>query len=152
MIDVINKSTIKKEQNKTTQKGNKKEKKYYYGKGGRKTARAQVKLLLGRGEIIYNKKRGEDILKEEQLNIILAPLVLTNNLKKFDLHIRVKGGGKVSQLEAIRLGISRALLSYDPNLKTTLKKAGYLSRDPREKERKKYGLKRARKARQYRKR
>jgi len=152
MIDVINKSTIKKEQNKTTQKENKKEKKYYYGKGGRKTARAQVKLFLGRGEIIYNKKRGEDILKQEQLNIILAPLVLTNNLKKFDLHIRVKGGGEVSQLEAIRLGISRALLAYDSNLKTTLKKAGYLSRDPREKERKKYGLKRARKARQYRKR
>jgi len=126
---------------------------YFYALGSRKTARARVWLTKGKGEIEINGKKAEEYIKNDLfLSAIKDPLKLTNTLGKFDIRVKVKGGGKSSQTEAIRHGISRALVNYDKDLKPTLKEAGYLTRDPREKERKKYGLKRARKAPQYRKR
>ena len=127
--------------------------KYFYGVGGRKTAKARVRIYKGKGEITINGKKAEEYFKNDLLiKIIDKPLTLTNNSNKFDLLIKVVGGGKRGQADAIRHGISRALVSFNQELKTTLKKAGFLTRDPRIKERKKYGLKRARKAPQYRKR
>lgn len=114
--------------------------------GRRKTAVATVKLLENSKEVLIN---GE---KAELDNVIAAPFELVGKKDAFGLRAKVSGGGKVSQLEAIRLGIARALQKFDPELRTTLKKAGFLTRDPREKERKKPGLKRARRAPQWAKR
>jgi len=129
----------------------------YYGTGKRKTSVARVFLRQGEGKvklIVNNRERLFDdyfFLKTHKIEIN-KPLSLTNNLNNFDLYITVKGGGKSAQVEAIRLGVARALLDYNKELRNTLKKEGLLTRDAREKERKKYGLLKARKASQYHKR
>ncbi len=120
--------------------------KYFYATGRRKTAIALVKLSFGGGELLINEK------KSEITESLKKPLQVTNNLGKLDVIAKVTGGGKASQLSAIRLGISRALVKKDLDSRLSLKKSGLLTRDPREKERKKYGLKRARKAPQWSKR
>lgn len=122
--------------------------------GRRKTATARVRIIAGKGDIVINnmplKAFFQDIKGAE--TYIKEPLVLVGYDKKFDISVIVSGGGKKGQLDAVRLGVSRALISHDETLKTTLKKNDLLTRDSRMKERKKYGLKRARKAPQYRKR
>jgi len=122
--------------------------------GRRKTATARVRLITGKGDVIINEKNVNEYFSDiyNALSLIKEPLTLVGFDKKFDISVNVKGGGKKSQIEAIKLGIARVLISTDEKLKTTLKKAGFLTRDSRMKERKKYGLKRARKAPQYRKR
>ncbi len=122
--------------------------------GRRKTAVARVRLIDGSGNVIVNDKNAEEYFSDiyNPKSIIKEPLILVALDKKFDISVKVKGGGKVAQVEAVRLGVARAIVSKDPKLKTTLKKAGFLTRDPRMRERKKYGLKRARKAPQFRKR
>lgn len=122
-------------------------KNYFFAVGRRKTASARVKLTPGKGDLVVNETKIEKIS-----DVLMQPLVLTGNEKKFDITAKTIGGGFNSQTEAIRLGIARCLIKYSPELKTTLKKAGLLTRDPREKERKKPGLKRARKAPQWSKR
>lgn len=130
------------------------EKRYFYGTGKRKTSVAKVRLYeKGSGKITINKKDISDyITTPKQLLAIMAPLKLTGNEKTFDISIIVRGGGMESQAEAIRHGESRALLEFDIELRPTLKKAGLLTRDPRAKERKKPGLKGARRAPQWSKR
>lgn len=130
----------KSEETKTT-------KKYYVGIGRRKTATAQVRLHPGKGKLIVNDKEIEKI--DDRIN---NPLILVGQLGKFDISVVVKGGGFESQTEAIILGVARALVDFDEETKPTLRKAGLVTRDPREKERKKPGLKRARKAPQFSKR
>ncbi len=128
--------------------------KYHYGTGKRKTSIARVRLYeRGKGDIIINDSSLNEFsnLSEVQ-HIITFPLELTGNLKSFDISVKVTGGGFNSQAEAIRHGIARALTSFDESLRGTLKKAGLLTRDSRIKERKKYGLKRARRAPQFSKR
>jgi len=127
---------------------------YYYGLGRRKTAVAQVRLYKGKGNIIINERKDEDYFRgfDNFIKKINSPLSLTGNKDKFNISIKVKGGGVSSQADAILLGIARALVAMDEGLKTTLRKAGFLTRDPRMKERKKPGLKRARKAPQFSKR
>jgi small subunit ribosomal protein S9 len=129
----------------------------YYGTGKRKTSIARVFLRPGKGDItLYVNKRQRPFLEyftlEAQKHMIKQPLLLTDKEKKFDMFIRVNGGGSSSQSEAIRLGISRALVEFNKELKPALKSAGFLTRDSRIKERKKYGLLGARKAPQYHKR
>ncbi len=126
---------------------------YFRGTGRRKTAVAQVRLMAGNGAIIVNGKPFEDIFGIPRLqSTILEPLRVTNTLDKFNAIVKVGGGGISAQAGAIGHGISRALLIMDESLKPLLRSHGLLTRDARAKERKKYGLKRARKARQYRKR
>ena len=125
----------------------------YYGTGRRKSSVARVYLRPGTGKITVNKKDiddyfGQDILKM----IIMQPLTATETTEKFDVYVNVQGGGYSGQAGAIKHGIARALLNVDPEYRVTLKKAGYLTRDPRMKERKKYGLKAARRAPQFSKR
>ena len=119
----------------------------YYGTGRRKKSIARVYLVPGTGKITINK-RGLETLKV----IVRQPLVATENVDKFDVLVNVKGGGYTGQAGAIRHGIARALLTVDADYRPVLKKAGYLTRDPRMKERKKYGLKSARRAPQFSKR
>ncbi len=130
--------------------------KYFYGVGRRKTSSAQVRLYPnGKGNFLINNKDANKYfggLASVLIQNAIAPLVLIRKENKFDIEAKVKGGGISSQADAIRLGIARALLVSDQTLKPTLKKAGFLTRDPRVKERKKPGLKRARKAPQYAKR
>ncbi|HOZ53526.1 MAG TPA: 30S ribosomal protein S9 [bacterium] len=128
--------------------------KYIKAIGRRKTSVAQVRMYeKGDGEIIVNDGPAIDYFKkEENLNIILQPLKLVSKVKDFNFSIIVKGGGTLGQLEAVRHGIARALVKYDPEFKTILKTSGYITRDPRQKERKKPGLKKARKAPQWSKR
>jgi len=121
--------------------------KYFYGIGRRKTSIAKVRLYNGNGQLAINSKI-IDKSKEEYLE----PLVLTSNAKKFDISIVANGGGKTGWKDAINLGLARALVEYDKNLRQILKKHGYISRDPRKIERKKPGLKKARKAPQWQKR
>lgn len=126
--------------------------KFHYGLGRRKTSIARVKLYPGTFEVTANEKEGKAYFGSESfLQKIKEPLALTGN-EKFKVVARVSGGGKNAQAEAIRLGVARALVAFDEKLKVTLKKAGFLTRDPRMKERKKPGLKRARKAPQFTKR
>jgi len=127
--------------------------KVYYATGRRKTSTARVFLKPGSGKIEVNG-RGlvEHIKRSTSQTIALQPLELINALKKFDLFITVAGGGEAGQAGAIRHGISRALIIYDETLRDSLKKAGFLTRDPRMVERKKYGLAGARKRYQYSKR
>ena len=126
---------------------------YYYGTGRRKTSIARVRLYPGDGSILVNGKPVEEAFPWPAWRInITEPLQLTGSEEKFNVVAKVTGGGIVSQSGAIRHGISRALLVSDESLKSTLRKNGLLTRDAREKERKKYGLKRARKAKQYTKR
>ena len=125
----------------------------YLGTGRRKKSVARVRLLPGSGNITVNKRDIEDYFGYETLKMIVrAPMVLTDTLSKFDVNVNVYGGGYTGQAGAIRHGISRALLVADPELRGALKKAGFLTRDPRMKERKKYGLKAARRAPQFSKR
>jgi len=121
--------------------------KYFYGTGSRKTAIARVRLYNGKGNVSINDKKIEN-----PDNIYLQPIEICGLKDKFDLSVKVRGGGINSQKEAIRHGVARALLEFKNDLKLTLRKAGFLTRDPREKERKKPGLKRARRAPQFSKR
>ena len=125
----------------------------YLGTGRRKKSIARVRLLPGSGSITINKRELDDYFGVETLKMIVrAPLTLTDTLSKFDIFVNVYGGGYTGQAGAIRHGISRALLEVDGDFRQALKKAGFLTRDPREKERRKYGLKKARKASQFSKR
>ncbi len=125
----------------------------YYGTGRRKNAVSRVRLVPGDGKITINNRDIDDYFGMETLKLIVRqPLVLTNTLSRFDVIANVVGGGYTGQAGAIRHGISRALLEADRELRPMLKKAGFLTRDPRMKERKKYGLKKARRAPQFSKR
>ncbi|QUH25473.1 30S ribosomal protein S9 [Serpentinicella alkaliphila] len=125
----------------------------YYGTGRRKKSIARVRLLPGDGNITINKRDIEEYLNYETLKReVRRPLELTETLGKFDVIATVKGGGYTGQAGALRHGISRALIKADETLRGTLKKAGFLTRDARMKERKKYGLKAARRAPQFSKR
>ncbi|HBZ63910.1 MAG TPA: 30S ribosomal protein S9 [Lachnospiraceae bacterium] len=125
----------------------------YYGTGRRKSSVARVYLVPGTGKVTINKKDMDEYIGLETLKIIVRqPLEATNMADKFDVIVNVKGGGFTGQAGAIRHGIARALNKYDLDLRPTLKKAGYLTRDPRMKERKKYGLHKARRAVQFSKR
>ena len=129
------------------------EKPYFYGTGRRKSSVARVRVYNGTGKIIINDREIDDYFGLETLKLIVRqPLNLTGTLDKFDIICRVAGGGVTGQAGAIRHGIARALLQYDAELRAELKKAGLLTRDPRMKERKKYGLKGARRAPQFSKR
>lgn len=126
---------------------------FHYGTGRRKHSVARVRLYSGEGNIKVNDRDIEEYFGLETLKtIVRQPLVLTDTLGKFDIHVRVVGGGVSGQAGAIRHGISRALLEFNPELRGDLKKAGFLTRDPRMVERKKYGLKGARRAPQFSKR
>ena len=125
----------------------------YLGTGRRKKSIARVRLLPGSGSITINKRELDNYFGMETLKMIVrAPLTLTETLSKFDVFVNVYGGGYTGQAGAIRHGIARALLVAEPALRPALKKAGYLTRDPRMKERKKYGLHAARRAPQFSKR
>ena len=125
----------------------------YYGTGRRKSSVARVYLLPGTGKITINKRDIDDYLGLETLKVIVRqPLEATGTADKFDVLVNVKGGGFTGQAGAIRHGIARALLEADSDYRPALKSAGYLTRDTRMKERKKYGLKAARRAPQFSKR
>ncbi|EFD93586.1 30S ribosomal protein S9 [Megasphaera lornae] len=126
---------------------------YCYGTGRRKTSVARVRLVPGQGKITVNKKELTEYFGRKTLELIIRqPLVLTGIADQYDVIADVKGGGPSGQAGAIRHGISRALLEVNSEYRQSLKKAGLLTRDPREKERRKYGLKKARKASQFSKR
>ena len=126
---------------------------FFYGTGRRKSSVSRTRLYTGSGQIIVNGRSIDDYFPRATLQLIIRqPLKLTKTLDKFDIKIRVAGGGLTGQAQAVRHGISRALLDYDPELRSSLKKAGFLTRDPRKKERKKYGLRGARARVQYSKR
>ena len=126
---------------------------YFYGTGRRKNSVARVRVYNGTGKITINDRDIDDYFGLETLKLIVRqPLAVAGVEGKFDIVVRVAGGGVSGQAGAIRHGLSRALLVYDENLRGELKKAGFLTRDPRMKERKKYGLKAARRAPQYSKR
>jgi small subunit ribosomal protein S9 len=125
----------------------------YYGTGKRKSSTARVFLTPGTGQVVINREDYQEYFRgKTQQGIVLQPLKLTENLEKFDLFINVAGGGYTGQAGAIRHGITRALLEFDPELRATLKKAGFITRDSRIKERKKYGQPGARKKYQFSKR
>jgi len=126
---------------------------YHYANGKRKTSVSRVRLYKGTGEIVVNGKSIKEWADtDEQIQKIVGPLILTGTRKDFDISITVIGSGTNAQAEAIRHGIAKALIVFNPELRTTLKPAGYLSRDARKKERKKFGLKKARKSPQFSKR
>ena len=126
---------------------------YFYGTGRRKSSVARVRIYQGSGSITINGRSIDDYFGLDTLKLIVRqPLALTETEGKFDIVCTVAGGGVSGQAGAIRHGLSRALLNYDPDLRPVLKKAGFLTRDPRMKERKKYGLKAARRAPQFSKR
>ena len=126
---------------------------YFYGTGRRKSSVARVRVYNGTGNVTINGRDIDDYFGLETLKVIVRqPLTLTETADKFDIVCTVTGGGVTGQAGAIRHGISRALLVADENLRPELKKAGFLTRDPRMKERKKYGLKGARRAPQFSKR
>ena len=125
----------------------------FYGTGRRKKSIARVYLTPGKGNIVINKRSIDEYFGLETLKVIVRqPLAATDTADKFDILVNVKGGGYTGQAGAIRHGIARALLTVDADYRPVLKKAGYLTRDPRMKERKKYGLKAARRAPQFSKR
>ena len=125
----------------------------FYGTGRRKSSIARVYLVPGTGKIVINKRDIDEYFGLETLKLIVRqPLVATETVDKYDVLVNVHGGGTTGQAGAIRHGISRALLKVDNDFRPTLKKAGFLTRDPRMKERKKYGLKAARRAPQFSKR
>lgn len=129
-------------------------KKYTYGLGRRKSATATARLYAGKGEITINDKLALEYLSSNKTYLaeITDPLALAGKQKEFDITILVKGGGLAGQVDAIKLAISKALVTEFPDLRPVLKKAGFTSRDPREKERKKYGLRSARRREQFSKR
>ncbi len=125
----------------------------FYGTGRRKKSVARVYLSQGTGKVTINKRDIDDFFGEETLKVIVRqPLTATNNADKFDVTVMVHGGGYTGQAGAIRHGLARALCKVDAEYRPILKKNGYLTRDPRMKERKKYGLKGARRAPQFSKR
>lgn len=125
----------------------------YYGTGKRKTATARVFLMPGTGQIVVNRIDFQEYFKSKAQQMqVVQPLQLTETQEKFDIYVNVDGGGYNGQAGAVRLGISRALLQFDSDLRQRLKRAGFLTRDPRIKERKKYGQKGARKRFQFSKR
>ena len=126
---------------------------YFYGTGRRKSSVARVRVYNGTGKITINDRDIDEYFGLETLKLIVrSPLAVAGVEDKFDIVVRVVGGSISGQAGAIRHGLSRALLQYDENLRPALKKAGFLTRDPRMKERKKYGLKAARRAPQFSKR
>ncbi|MDA8096142.1 MAG: 30S ribosomal protein S9 [Desulforudis sp.] len=126
---------------------------HFYGTGRRKNAIARVFLMPGQGNLVVNDKAVPDYFGRRTLEMIVKqPLEVTGAIGRFDLRATVCGGGISGQAGAVRLGIARALIQADPNLRPVLKKAGFLTRDPRMTERKKYGLKKARRAPQFSKR
>jgi len=126
---------------------------YYWGTGRRKTAVARVRLIPGTGAFTVNGKPSRDYFPgEDEENIALQPLQTTNLVGKFNISVKVGGGGVMGQAGAVCHGIARALVRFDESLRQSLRKAGFLRRDPRMKERKKPGLVRARRAKQYTKR
>ena len=126
---------------------------YFYGTGRRKESVARVRVYAGTGKITINDRDIDDYFGLETLKLIVRqPLAITDTTEKFDIVCRVNGGSVTGQAGAIRHGLSRALLQYDESLRPALKKAGFLTRDPRMKERKKPGLKKARRAPQFSKR
>ena len=129
-------------------------KKYTYGLGRRKSATATVRLYKGKGEITINDKPALEYLSGNKtfLAEITDPLAVAEKQKEYDISVLVKGGGLAGQVDAIKLAISKALVTEAPDLRPVLKKLGFTSRDPREKERKKYGLRSARKKEQFSKR
>ncbi len=132
---------------------NTKKKLQFWGTGRRKKAVARVRIMPGSGAFQINKRSLDDYFGLDTLKVIVnQPLVATETVGKIDIYVNVCGGGFTGQAGAIRLGIARALVELDEANKAPLKKAGYLTRDPRMKERKKYGLKKARKAPQFSKR
>ncbi len=131
----------------------KKDKIMFYGTGRRKSSIARVRLVEGTGAITINGKNIDEYLGTDTLKVIVRqPLTVTNTLDRYDVICKVQGGGFTGQAGAIRLGIARALLEANAEYRPTLKSAGFLTRDSRQKERKKYGLKKARKAPQFSKR
>ena len=125
----------------------------YYGTGRRKTSAARIYLRPGRGAITVNRKTFDEYFPNEMLKMIIRqPLVITETADKFDVLVRVSGGGPSGQAGALRHGIARALVEYNPELRAKLKEAGFLTRDPRKVERKKYGRPGARKRFQFSKR
>jgi small subunit ribosomal protein S9 len=127
---------------------------YFYGLGRRKSATARARLYAGKGKVTINDKPAADYLSgnKTMLAEVTDPLALVNKQKEFDVTIKVQGGGLAGQVDAIKLAIAKALTVGHSDLRSTLKKAEFLSRDSREKERKKYGLRSARKREQYSKR
>ena len=129
------------------------EKTQYYGTGKRKTSTARVFLMPGSGQIVINRVDFKEYFKNKAQHVLVTqPLVLTDQTEGFDVYINVSGGGYAGQAGAARLGIARALLQFDSELRQKLKKAGFLNRDSRIKERKKYGQPGARKKFQFSKR
>nr|YP_009244400.1 ribosomal protein S9 [Gelidium vagum]AMK96642.1 ribosomal protein S9 [Gelidium vagum] len=127
---------------------------HYFGTGRRKTSIARVKLTPGSGKLIINGLPGESYLQfsPNYMRISYSPLKVLGLSKEYDIHVKAEGGGLTGQADAIRLGLARALCRINPENRTTLKSEGFLTRDARAKERKKYGLRKARKAPQYSKR
>ncbi len=126
---------------------------FVMGTGRRKESVARVRLAPGDGVVVVNGKTPQDYFhRADAAEQVVTPLAVTNTLRRFNATVKVAGGGLMGQLDAVRHGIARALLQADPEHRPALRKAGLLTRDPRAKERKKYGLKRARKAPQYTKR
>ena len=129
------------------------EKVQFYGTGRRKSSVARVRLVPGNGQIVINGKDSKDYFGKKTLEMIIRqPMVLTETEGRFDVLVNAHGGGTTGQAGAVRLGIARALLKADIEYRPVLKKAGFLTRDPRMKERKKYGLKGARRSPQFSKR
>lgn len=126
--------------------------KYHYANGKRKTSVSRVRLYDGKGEILVNGKSVNEYFFGALIGNVKAPLKLVNLLKSFDISVKVIGGGVSSQSDAVRHGIAKALIVFDPSLRLTLKQAGFLTRDSRTKERKKFGLRGARRAPQWSKR
>lgn len=125
----------------------------FYGTGRRKDAVARVYLVPGEGKLIVNEKSSADYFGRKTLEMIVRqPLEITGVVGRFDVLCKVHGGGTSGQAGAVKMGIARALIQADPNLRPVLKRAGFLTRDPRMKERRKYGLKKARRAPQFSKR
>lgn len=127
---------------------------YFYGLGRRKSSTARVRLTKGNGSVKVNDKSAEDYFSSSQtyLHELDKPFIALGQENKFDISVKVSGGGLSGQTAAIKLGIAKALIELNPDFKNTLRKADLLGRDPREKERKKFGLKGARKKRQFTKR
>lgn len=147
MAKKIEETTEKSEKTSMERKG-----RYFYANGKRKTSIARVRLYEGKGEIIVNNHPIEDYFFGTLIGNVKAPLKLVDMLKRFDITVKVSGGGISSQADAVRHGIAKALTVFDPALRTPLKRAGFLTRDARVKERKKFGLHRARRAPQWSKR
>ena len=126
---------------------------YYWATGKRKTASARVRIIKGTGKIVINKKPVEDYFGRQTLRaLIRQPLLVTETEGQFDIHATIDGSGSSGQAEALRHGIARALIVYSPEFKPALKKEGLLTRDPREKERRKVGCRKARRKPQFSKR